>query len=193
MKLSLIILLLTLMLPAQFLKAQVKKSTMKSTVGAKTLNTPKVGEKIQGDFNGDGKSEFATAKKVKERIGNPAENGSPAAYEIQFSDPNIKPILVNCCDIRLINEDDLNNNGTDEISVYQAPMNGCTYAMTTYSFTNGKWKKMIDSFLIPTGCEPLSDEDLQQRIVRENETVYYFETDMTNENTKLVKKKAVLK
>lgn len=186
------IFLIAILLTGQILNAQRKKSAQKSTLETSTINILKIGEKIQGDFNGDGKMEFATLKKVKERKGNPIENGTPEVYEIQFSDPKIKPILANCCDIRLINEGDLNNNQTDEISIYQAPMNGCTYSMTTYSIINGKWKKIVDTFLIPTGCEPLSDNDLQQRIFKENSSIYYFETDMTTENAKLVKKKVIM-
>lgn len=190
MKSSLSIFLIGLLLTGQFLNAQRTKSTQKSSIGNSALSISKIGVKIQGDFNGDGKTEFAIAKKVKERQGNPVENGTPDVYEIQFSDPKIKPILANCCDIRLINEGDLNNNGTDEISVYQSPINGCTYSMTTYSIINGKWKKIVDTFLIPTGCETLNDYDLQKRIFKENNTIYYLDTDMTTENSKLVKKKS---
>lgn len=186
---SIIIVLITFFSSGIVFKSQLKKSS----VITKTKDTPKVGEKIKGDFNGDQKMDFAIVKKTKEQQGNPIENGTPAEYEIQFSDPTLKSMKVGCCDIRLINEGDLNNDGSDEISVFQAPMNGCTYSMTTYSFSNGKWKKLIDPFLIPTGCETLTDNDLQQRIFKENKTIYYLETDMTNENGTLVKKKVISK
>lgn len=152
-----------------------------------------VGEKIQGDFDGDGKIEYVIAVKVKEGIGNPIDddNAIPTEYEIQFSGNKLKPIPVGCCDLRLINEGDLNNNATDEISIFQAPMNGCTYLMATYSFINGDWKQIIKPFLIPTGCDYMSNEDLQKRIFKENNSVYYYDTNFNN--GKLIRKKVNFK
>lgn len=151
---------------------------------------PSVGEKIQGNFIGDGKSGFATAVKVVQGQGNPVEDGASDAYEIQFSDRRLKPIAVGCCSIRLINEGDLNNDQSDEISVFQAPMNGCTYSMTTYSYKNGQWKKLVETFLIPTNCESITDQNLQNRIFRDNGAIYYYDSD-PNKNGKLIKRKAV--
>jgi hypothetical protein len=71
-------------------------------VKTETSNLPTTGEKIQGDFNGDGQTEFATATKIKEGQGNPVEDGTPDEYEIQFSSDNLKSIKAGCCDIRLI-------------------------------------------------------------------------------------------
>lgn len=159
----------------------------------KTSSLLTIGEKIQGDFNGDGQTEFATATKIKGGQGNPVEDGTPAEYEIQFSGDNLKSINAGCCDIRLINEGDLNNDGADEISIFQAPMNGCTYSMTTYSFINGNWKQIIETFLIPTGCDNISNENLQKRIFKENNAIYFYDTDLNDENGKLVKKKATPK
>ena len=156
----------------------------------KTSNLLKIGEKIQGNFKGDGKMYVATAVKIKEGQGNPVEDGTPDAYEIQFSG-NLEPISAGCCYIRLINEGDLNNNGTDEISLFQSPMNGCTYSMTTYSFLNGNWKKLFNSFLIPTACEQINDEDLQKRIYKEDKCVYFLDTDPNDESGELLKKRVV--
>ncbi|MCH5597485.1 FEKKY domain-containing protein [Niabella ginsengisoli] len=111
-----------------------------------------IGEEIQGDFDGDGKLEFAKAVKVKEGQGNPVEDGTPDEYEIQFSNHKLKPIKAGCCDIRLVNEGDLNNDGSNEFSIFQAPMNGCTYTMTTYSYSNKSWKQIVKPFL----CQPLA-------------------------------------
>ncbi len=162
-------------------------------VEIKALNLPTIGEKIQGDFNGNGQADVATAIKIKEGKGNPVEDGTPDEYEIQFSGDSLKSINVGCCDIRLINEGDLNNDGADEISVFQAPMNGCTYSMTTYSFINGTWKQIVATFLIPTGCDNISDDDLQKRIFKENNIIYYYDTDPNDENGLLLKKKVATK
>ena len=160
---------------------------------AQTSTENKIGEKIDGNFLGNGKKITATAIKTKEGKGNPIEDGMPAEYEIRFSDNKIKPIKVGCCETILINEGNLNKDGRDDISVYQAPMNGCTYTMTTYSLINGNWKKIVNPFLIPTGCEVISNDALHKMIFRENNQIYYLEKDMSNENGKLIKKKVKLK
>lgn len=149
---------------------------------------PKVGEKIEGDFNGDGKRDIAVVIKTKEGKGNPIEDGTPDEYAVRFSDKSFKSINAGCCSIRLINEGDLNNDGRDEISLFQAPMNGCTYSMVTYSFKDGAWQQIVGPFLIPTGCEDISDNDLQKRIVKENNKIYYYETDPNDDEGKLIKK-----
>jgi len=153
----------------------------------------KTGKMIEGHFLGNGKKIMATAIKTKEGKGNPIEDGTPDEYEIHFSDSKLKPIKAGCCEIILINEGDLNNDGTDEISIYQAPMNGCTYSLSIYSFIKGNWKKLTDTFLIPTGCEKINNVDLQKMIFRENNNIFYFKKDMSSENGKLIKKKIKLK
>jgi len=157
---------------------------------AQTSQKKKIGEEIEGYFLGSGKAIVATAIKPKEERGNPIENGTPAEYEIRFSDKKLKPIKIGCCEMTLINESDLDNNGADDLSFFQAPMNGCTYFMTTYSFINGNWKKIVDTFLIPTGCESINLNDLQKMIFGENKNIYYLEKDMSDENGRLIKKKA---
>jgi hypothetical protein len=152
-----------------------------------------VGAKIEGDFDGDGKNEFATVTKTKQGEGNPIEDGTPDEYTISFSNPSLKAIAINCCEATLINESDLNNDGKDDFSVFQAPMNGCTYSMTTYSVENSDWKQIIETFLVPTGCDGFTTEELQNRIFIENKTVYKLETDPNDESLKLIPKKIELK
>lgn len=156
-------------------------------ISGQVSENKKIGNKIQGNFLGNGKNITATAIKVKEGKGNPIENGTPDEYEIRFSDIKLKPIKAGCCEIILINEGDLNKDGTEEISIYQVPMNGCTY-----SFIKGNWKKLVDTFFIPTGCEGTSNTDLQKMIFRENKNIFYFQKDMSNANGKLIKKKVKL-
>jgi len=153
----------------------------------------KIGNRIEGNFSGNGQKITATAIKIKNGKGNPVEDGTPDEYQIQFSDEKLRPINTGCCEIKLINEGDLNKDGIDEISIYQAPMNGCTYSMTTYSYINGNWKKMIDTFMIPTGCDVINSDDLQKMIFREKNNIYYLGKDMNDENGKLIKKKVRLK
>lgn len=154
---------------------------------------PSVGTSVQGDFNGDRQKEFAFSVQTTKGEGNPIDDGTPDEYSVYFSTDMIKSLAVGCCDIRLINEGDLNADGRDEISIYQAPMNSYTYSMTTYSFINNAWKVVIETFLISTAGDYINDEDLQKRIFKENGSVYFYDTDDNDENFKLVKTKITLK
>ena len=158
-----------------------------------TLYAQKVGETIWGDFNGDGKKESASVKLIKKGHGNPVEDGVPSEYAIRFSDKKLKDIKIGCCDSRLINEGDLNNDGRDDLSVFQEPMNGCTYSMFTYSLKGSTWKKIIPLFLIPTACDYFTDKQLQDRIFLENKSLYKYEEDFSGENWRLVKIKINLR
>ncbi len=140
-----------------------------------------IGTKITGHFTNQKILITATVVKTKEAKGNPVEEGTPAEYEVRFSDPSIKAIKAGCCDITLINEGDLNLDGKDEISLYQAPMNGCTYTMTTYVLEQGNWKTMVKPFLIPTGCEEISVKELQNLVFSKNRNIYYLSKDMSSE------------
>ena len=160
---------------------------------AQTSKDKKIGEKIEGYFIGDGKKSTATVFKTKEEIGNPIEDGTPAEYEIRFSSSKLKPLKKGCCEMILINEGDLNNDKKDEISIYQAPMNGCSYSMTTYSFINGMWEQIVKPFLIPTGCSELNNAELQSRIFIQNKKIYYYETISDEESGTLSLKKALVK
>jgi hypothetical protein len=107
------------------------------------------------------------------------------------SDTNLPPINIGCCDVRIINEGDLNNDGADELSLFQAPVNGCVYSMTTHSFKNGNWLQIVKPFLIMTGCDGISNEELQKRIFTENNNIYYLDPDLNDENGALIKKKVI--
>ena len=131
-----------------------------------------IGPKIEGDFDGDGKDEFAIITQTKQGEGNPVEDGTPDEYAISFSNKELKPILIGCCEAQLINEGDLNQDGKEDFSVYQAPMNGTVYEMTTYSLQNLKWKQIVETFLIPTAHEELNNEEPQKRVFLENNTLY---------------------
>lgn len=151
-------------------------------------NKVTVGTKIEGDFTGNSQPEYAEALKTKVAIGNPAEDGSPAEYTVVFGNKNLNPISAGCCEIQLVNEGDLNGDDADELSIFQAPSNGCTYTMTTYTHKGGKWTKLFEPFLIPTACNEITQDDIQKRVFKEEGKVYIYETDANDENFKLVKK-----
>ena len=151
-----------------------------------------IGPKIEGDFDGDGKDEFAIITQTKQGEGNPVEDGTPDEYAISFSNKELKPILIGCCEAQLINEGDLNQDGKEDFSVYQAPMNGTVYEMTTYSHQNSNWKQIVETFLIPTAHQELNNEELQKRVFLENNTLYILKEDPNDENYRLIKKKIEL-
>jgi hypothetical protein len=171
-------------------KANISTDTVAAqpVLPVQTVEEPK----LSGDFNGDGKVEFAYVIRTIEGHGNPIEDGVPDEYAIRFSDTGMAAINIGCCEARLINESDLNHDDGDEISVFQAPMNGNTYQMKTYTLKENNWKELSDPFLIPTGGDEVSDETLQERIFIENDTLYMYDVDV-NEDFKLVKKKVILK
>lgn len=175
------------------LSQEEKKSPeVKEVKNIQNNNPISVGNKISGDFNGDGVIEIASELQTKKGQGNPVEDGTADEFAIHFSTEKLKSIDVGCCEFKLINEGDLNNDGSEELSIFQAPMNGCTYSITTYAIRNGNWKQLIETFIVPTACENFSDKDLQNRIFKEGGTVYFYETDLNDENFKLIKTKAIL-
>lgn len=152
-----------------------------------------VGTVITGDFQGDGQSVEAIQVLIKKGEGNPVENGVPDDYAVQFPGSQLPEIKVGCCDFRLINEGNLDGYPGDEFSIFQSPMNGCTYTMHTYAFKDGNWKELIPAFMVPTGCEVFSDDQLQQRIFLDGGKLYYYRTDANDENFRLLKTLVELK
>lgn len=135
---------------------------------------------LSGDFNGDGKIEYAFVKRVKEGYGNPIEEGIPDEYAVQFSDSAIPSIAIGCCEASLIWEGDLNKDGKPDFSVYKAPQNGNTYTLTTWTFASKKWTPLFPSFLIPTGGDNLSMTEIQQKVYLRNDSLFYQDIDMSD-------------
>ncbi|WP_116789723.1 hypothetical protein [Flavobacterium psychrotrophum] len=162
-----------------------------STPIAPERTTANPDEYVTGKFV-PGKEVTAMATLIRQTDGNPAEDGTAAIYSITFNDPNIPTIPAGCCELILINEGDLDGDGTEELSLCQAPMNGCTFTMTTYSFKNDKWKQVIAPFLITTGCEGTSRAEMDKRIIKEGNKVYTLQADPNDEEGKLLKKEVKL-
>lgn len=146
-----------------------------------------VGQKITGDFNGDGKTDTAFLQiKTNQRT-------KAHSWTLSFSDKTIPTIQLGCCEPILINEGDLNGDKATEVSVFQAPENGCVYIWTTYSSKNKQWTKFIEPFLIATDCENFKQADLQKRVFKENGKVYYWDVDPNDEENKPIKKRVVIR
>ena len=138
--------------------------------------------RIEGDFNGDHIADIAYGVLYR---GN--------RYIVRFSSDSIRALPP--CDgrIRLVNEGDLNNDGGDELSVFQEARQGCYYYVSTWSYMKNRWKHITKSWILPYFCDYVSDEELQDRIVLEDGTVYYYEADVKDENFSLVKKEMLLR
>jgi len=145
-----------------------------------------VGQKISGDFNGDGKVDTAFLKV------NANSKTKHKNWRLSFSDKTILSMQLGCCEPILINEGDLNGDKTIEFSIFQAPENGCVYIWTTYSLKNKQWAKLIQPFLIATDCEDFKPADLQKRVFKENGKVYYWDVDPNDEQNKPVRRQVVI-
>jgi hypothetical protein len=86
-------------------------------------NAQDIGQKLSGDFDGDGKPETAYIVQTKKGIGVPIETGITDEFEVRFDNPKIKAIKIDCCKPNLISEGDLFHNGKTAFSVYQWPEN----------------------------------------------------------------------
>jgi hypothetical protein len=151
-----------------------------------------VGDSIQGDWIGNKKGVSGKLIRSKEGVGNPVDGGTQDEWTIVFSSNEMKPFPIGCCDAVLINEGDLNSDGADELSIYQAPLNGCAHRFTTYTFRNGYWKVIIEPFLIPGGCDGWNADELQERVVKEGGGVYLYLEDPNDKLLRKIKKRILL-
>lgn len=157
--------------------------TKKSDSISPEKKLPELHDSISGDFDGDGKNEFAVLEMTKDgNLNLPASNDPAAEFCVIFRNEKIRLLNVGCCDIRLVKEEDLDADGADEISIFSNEGNGCTYAMKTYSWKNGEWKMLLEPFLIFTACNPISDKELQERVFRENGKIYFLAINNAGQN-----------
>jgi len=136
----------------------------------------KIGDKIYGDFNGDGKFEYAFRVLTKKGFGNPVENGIPDEYELKFSDENIKPIKDKFYWFTLINEGDIDNDGSDEVSVQEDPLNGCIGVVKTFTIKNKKSNYLFEPFsFYRSACDDKISINSQDLVENDNGIVYFYE------------------
>ena len=146
-----------------------------------------IGQKVVDDFNGDGKTDTALLKmKVNQKT-------RAHSWTLSFNDKRIPEMQLGCCAPILINEGDLNGDKSAELSIFQAPENGCVYIWTTYSLKNSRWIKLIQPFLITTDCEDFKPTDLQNRVFKEKGKVCYWDIDPNDEENKPIKKQVVIR
>lgn len=138
--------------------------------------------RIEGNFNGDHILDEAYAVLYR-----------GDKYIVRFSADSLKALPPSKGRIRLVNEGDLNQDGGDELSVFQESPHGGFYFVSTWSYTKGRWRRITKTWVVPYFCDYISDEELQGRIVLEDGTVYYYEADVKDENFSLVKKEMYLR
>lgn len=148
---------------------------------------------LKGDFDGDGKPEFAwitsnmKEQKTEEDFGQC--NGVDCQCVIRFSNPKIKGIVVSQCigaDL-LQNEGDLNGDGRDEISLVPSWWTSCWQACHVYTFqTSGRWRELIKPFSVY--CSHLEDNpDVVRKVAPK--TIEIYESIMGEDIT--VKKRKI--
>jgi hypothetical protein len=142
------------------------------SIGPLAYSQSDLAPSVEGDWNGDGKREFAFSAQVK---GGEVEDGQNSAeFAVKFADATVPELNVGCCEFQVMNEGDLNGDKTDELSVFQSPSNGCTYAFRTYTFRKGVWTELC-TMMIPTACEGQYTETLKDRVQTRNGVVIVHE------------------
>ncbi len=132
------------------------------------------GEKVSGDFDGDGRQEGAGINRSEAK---------EEEYVIHFASSKLPQIEIGCCGSLLVNEGDLNNDGGDELNVFQSPYNGCTNSLRTYTYSNNKWRALYEPFMFSVGCSTqISEQEYLDWVVAEKGEVYYHIPDPNDED-----------
>ena len=126
---------------------------------------------LKGDFNGDGKTETAVLRLIKEG----EIQSTPWIYTLVFSDPAIQSFTFdNYWELPLIlNDGPLNNTPGDELTIVETGFMMGTAIARVYSLSGGMWGKAMGSFgsrtLLP---DSLGFEDL---VFADSGNVFYYE------------------
>lgn len=190
-----IFLILFLLLLVTSCKNEAPKTVTDKPAPVPSEASPEFSESVDvnlWDFNGDGKPDDEITVPVVEGSGNPVEDGTPGKFTITFDNKTLPDLAVGCCNPMPVGEGDLNGDGAAELSVFQAPMNGCVYTMATYTFRDGRWQQLFEPFIVPTGCDEISAEELQNLVHKEGNKVYIMVTDVNDEDFKRVAKEVKL-
>jgi hypothetical protein len=141
----------------------------------------------EGDFNGDGKLEYA----IRVRVNGGLTDDGPRGYDyIEFSDVSI-PVIKTDVNIDLVmNETDLNGDGRDEVGFLMSGANGFWMSYSVMTLQDKEWIEFIPEFSVH--IEDLMDENSESRLVTKSSRKGYVtirESDMTTGgvNTRSVK------
>ena len=132
-----------------------------------------IGEKIIGNWCGT-LNEKLEIKLIKKGTNNPVEGTGIADEYCVYSIGLIPQLKIGCCEAILINQGDLDGDGLDDLGVFQAPINGCTYSYTVYSLKLNSWHILINTFLVPTACSPLTEMEIWNKVIKEKDGIYIY-------------------
>jgi hypothetical protein len=94
----------------------------------------------EGDFNGDGeKEELIVIKPEQDSSGNYLSTST----KISFTNLNLEEITIdNCIGVNILNENDVDGDGSDDFSVVIKTPDGANGDVILYSLKRGKWKQL---------------------------------------------------
>lgn len=78
--------------------------------------------------------------------------------------------------VMLVNEGDLNHDGTDEISVLQQYLIIGSGVLNTYTYQNGKWKQIAEMGLA-TSANAFSRDEVEKLIRKKDSIPYFYEQE----------------
>jgi hypothetical protein len=111
---------------------------------------------IKGDFDGDGKPEYAWVIKPAINSDSTSCVDTPCVARLVFSNPHIKPIILNnSIGGKLSNLGDLNGDGKDVIGLRPDWFTSCWRNFFTYTLKSGTWQYLVAPF--PTHCNQWED------------------------------------
>jgi hypothetical protein len=164
-----------------------------SSVNEKSASTDKeqpapiyLGQKINGDFDGDGELEEIEIVLIKEGFGNPQtdEDYEADQSEIRISNKKISSKGLSFdSSSQLINEGDLNGNGRDELSIVSYSYSGTAVFLVVYSYDGKSWSKILEPQIEPGQGTNLSLEDLQALVYKKNNKIHYLTSDLAGNTT----------
>ena len=110
---------------------------------------------ILGDYNGDGKKEYAYSK-----VSDCSDDCSGKCITtVYFSDKNLKPFTIkNAKNGDLYNLKDLNDDGKDELGFYPNWCTSCWQSFYVYTIKKDGFKYLVDP--IVTHCIQWNDDKL---------------------------------
>ncbi len=130
-----------------------------------------VGSSLFADFDGDYSREYAFVVQTKQPTIDSLGKVSGGEYKVIFSVGSLGEIEIGCCELKLVLEGDLTNDGSTELSVYKTT--GSTQTLTTYSYVNSHWQIIIPVFTLAESSTPLTESEIQNSVYSENGEIYY--------------------
>jgi hypothetical protein len=141
-----------------------------------------LGKKVQGDFNGDCKIESLEVYMAKEGFGHPQTDSvyEYNLFKFRCSDKGIQlpDDISNYPHPQLVNEGDLNNDGSDELSIIDYSTNGTQVDMKVYSFDGKKWKQILSPTIEPGVGTDITLDELQKRVYLKDGKICYMNSDV---------------